>query len=244
MSLPRPEAVLFDYGGVLVDAPSLPSAPPALVERLVELTGGAVTAADVVQDLAAGVLAYARWRDDAGPAPAELTHAEVWSTFMTGSWPAAARSAVAREATPLSYTWTWRPDWAVRPGIPAVLAAIGSAGLPMAVVSNTLCGAAHRDFLGRAGLGGHFGAQLYSDESGVRKPNPELALRAARELGVPIDRCWFVGDSPRRDVACARGAGVAAMVLMRSSRTAAEEDPALGPDAVVDDGHGLLALLA
>ena len=244
MTLPRPDAVLFDFGGVLVDAPSLPTAPRELVDRLVALTGGAVDAAGVVRDLAAGAKAYSRWRDDAGPAPAELTHVQVWDRFMLhADWPADARAAVLREATALSYAWTWRSDWAVRPGIREVLTALRSAGAPLGVVSNTLCGAAHRDFLAQEGLGAHFGVQEYSDEAGVRKPNPELAVRAARALGVPIGRCWFVGDSPRRDVGCGRAAGVAAMVLMRSARTAAEEDPSLTPDAVIDDGYGLLTLL-
>ncbi|MCM0678884.1 HAD family hydrolase, partial [Micromonospora phytophila] len=116
--------------------------------------------------------------------------------------------------------------------------------LPMAVVSNTLCGAAHRDFLAAAGLAGLFVAQFYSDEAGVRKPNPELAHRAARAVGVPVGGCWFVGDSLHRDVVCARRAGVGATILMRSPRTDRDGPlPGVVPDAVVEDGHGLVALL-
>jgi beta-phosphoglucomutase-like phosphatase (HAD superfamily) len=114
----------------------------------------------------------------------------------------------------------------------------------VAVVSNTLCGAAHRDFLARAGLDGLFATQVYSDEVGVRKPNPEMARLAARRLQVAIEDCWFVGDSPVRDLACARRAGVSTAILMRARRTAGEQ--ALGghtADATIDDGHGLLALI-
>jgi FMN phosphatase YigB (HAD superfamily) len=113
------------------------------------------------------------------------------------------------------------------------------------VVSNTLSGAAHRDFLAKAGVGGLFAAQIYSDEAGVRKPNPQMIWSATHELGVPAQGCWFVGDSRRRDVLCARRAEVAAAVLMRSPRTD-REDPAgwPEPDAVVPDGFGVRELLA
>jgi len=55
--------------------------------------------------------------------------------------------------------------------------------------------AAHRDILAAARLGPRFAAQLYSDERRLRKPNPELARRAAAAVGVQIEECWFVGDT-------------------------------------------------
>jgi HAD superfamily hydrolase (TIGR01549 family) len=251
--LPPPHALLLDFGGVLVDTPGRPSAPtptsaaPELVQRLHALVDGTVAPDRISRDLVNGHRAYARWRDEESntDAPAELSHRRVWHDFVVADWPEPAKAAVLQQATALAYAWTWRLDWQVRPGIPAALKAAADAGLPMAVVSNTLCGAAHRDFLARAGLAGFFTVQHYSDEAGTRKPNPAMALRAARDVGVPIDRCWFVGDSLNRDIACARRAATGAAVLMRSPRTD-REGPMLGiaPDATVDDGHGLRALLA
>jgi FMN phosphatase YigB (HAD superfamily) len=245
--LSRPSALLLDFGGVLVDAPSLPPAPARLVDRICRLVDGAVPADRVARALIDGAGAYATWRDTAGnrESSTELSHVQVWDDFVTRHWPVAARDAVRREATALSYAWTDRPEWAPRPGIAEALRAAAADGVPMAVVSNTLCGAAHRDFLARAGLADLFAAQLYSDEAGVRKPNPELAWRAARELDVPIGQCWFVGDSRARDITCARLAGTGAAVLMRSGRTDREgRQPGAAPDALVEDGHELLRLLA
>ncbi|MEJ3750411.1 HAD family hydrolase [Actinomycetes bacterium KLBMP 9797] len=241
----EPRALLMDFGGVLADAPRESLAPPALVSRLRALAGGALTDDAIARALVEGAAAYARWRDEVGALdePAELTHAEAWD-FVTRAWPAAAREAVRREATPLAYAWAWRPSWAVRPGIPEVLAAAAAAGIPVAVVSNTLCGAAHRDFLDQVGLGDRFAVQIYSDEAGVRKPNPRMAWLAAEAVGVPVGECWFVGDSYARDVACARRAGVGYAVLMRSPRTARETPtPDLLPDASVDDGHTLAPMI-
>ncbi|MFG1951386.1 HAD family hydrolase [Micromonospora sp. NPDC048830] len=244
--LPSPRALLLDFGGVLVDAPPQPPDPPALVRRLSRLVGGSVPEDRIAADLRQGAEAYARWRDEVGRSgdPVELPHARVWADFVTRDWPQRARAAVEREATPLAYAWTWRAEWAVRPGVPEALAAADDAGLPLAVVSNTLCGAAHRDFLAAVGLARLFAAQFYSDEAGPRKPNPRLARLAADAVGVPIAHCWFVGDSLNRDIACARRAGTGAAVLMRSPRTDREATPpGLEADARIEDGHGLLALL-
>ncbi|MGW4498501.1 HAD family hydrolase [Micromonospora sp. NPDC004336] len=244
--LRTPRALLLDFGGVLADAPPRPPAPPGLVRRLAALVDGAVPDEQIARDLGEGARAYARWRDDVGRTgdPVELPHGQVWAGFVTRTWPPAARAAVDREATPLAYAWTWRESWAVRPGIPEALRHAAGTGLPMAVVSNTLCGAAHRDFLSAAGLSGLFAAEFYSDEAGPRKPNPQLALLAAEAVGVPVGDCWFVGDSVHRDVACARRAGTGAAILMRSPRTDREAPlPGVEPDARIEDGHGLLALL-
>lgn len=237
-----PAALLLDFGGVLADAPPQLPAPPALVLRLYNLIGGALPPGAIQRALTEGHAAYARWRDEDDPD--EMPQADVWDRFVTAGWPPAARAAVRGSAAKLSYEWSWRDRWAVRPGIPEALRATAAAGIPLAVVSNTLSGAAHRDFLASAGVGPLFAAQIYSDEAGVRKPNPQMIWMAAAALGVPPEACWMVGDSRRRDVLCARRADVARAVLMRSPRTG-REDPAgwPEPDATVDDGFGLLRLI-
>jgi HAD superfamily hydrolase (TIGR01549 family) len=240
--LPRPVGLLLDFGGVLADAPAARVPPPELVLRLYNLIGGGVTPGEIQRSLADGAEAYARWRDE--DHPDELPQTEVWDRFVTVGWSRTARAAVRAMAARLSYEWAFRDKWALRPGIPELLAAATAGGLPLAVVSNTLSGAAHRDFLAKAGVGKLFAAQIYSDEAGVRKPNPQMIWNATDELGVAPEHCWFVGDSRRRDVVCARRADVAAAILMRSPRTD-REDPAdwPAPDATVEDGHGLLELL-
>ena len=243
MMLPPPAALLLDFGGVLADSPQPDPAPPELVLRLYNLTNGVLSPGEINRALTEGTRAYAAWRDR--DEPDELSHAEVWRRFVTSQWPQRAREAVRVNAAKLSYDWTWRPTWALRPGVPEVLRAVRAASLPMAVVSNTLCGAAHRDFLAKAGVGALFAAQVYSDEAGVRKPNPEMIWHATRLLGVPTEACWFVGDSYRRDIVCARRAEAGVAVLMRSPRTSTE-DPhahAAEPDVVVEDGFGLRDLL-
>jgi FMN phosphatase YigB (HAD superfamily) len=240
--LTRPAALLLDFGGVLAEAPPQRTAPPELVLRLYNLIHHALTPGEIQRALTEGAEAHARWRDE--DHPDELTQAEVWERFVIADWPATAQAYVRTSIAKLSYDWAWRHGWALRPGIAETLDAAAAAEVPMAVVSNTLCGAAHRDFLARAGVDRLFGVQIYSDEAGVRKPNPQMIWLATDELGVPTEPCWFVGDSRRRDVVCARRAEVRTAILMRSGRTEAA-DPARwpAPDVTVEDGFGLLELL-
>jgi FMN phosphatase YigB (HAD superfamily) len=217
-----------------------------MVSRLHVLVDGAVTPEQIARDLIDGARTYARWRDDSrrADAAAELSHQQVFGDFVAAAWPKKAKAAVLREATSLAYAWTWRPDWRVRSGIPEVLRTAVDAGLLLAVVSNTFCGAAHRDFLANVSLSSLLAVQHYSDEAGTRKPNPDMAHQAARDLGLAIEHCWFVGDSLNRDIACARRARAGAAILMRSFRTDREGTlPGVVPDATVNDGFGLQAIL-
>jgi FMN phosphatase YigB (HAD superfamily) len=239
----RPGALLLDFGGVLADAPPQRAAPPELVLRLFNLLKGRMTPGQIQRSLTEGAAAWSRWRDEDWPD--ELPQAEVWERFVIADWPAFDQVAVRGAIKSLSYEWAWRNNWALRPGIRSALDLGKAAGIPLAVVSNTLSGAAHRDFLAKAGVGHLFRVQIYSDEAGVRKPNPQMIWSATDEMAVSPRTCWFVGDSRRRDILCARRADVARAVLMPSARTATEDpDRWPQPDDTVTDGHGLAALLA
>jgi len=244
----RPQALLLDFGGVLVESSGEPTGPDGLVNRLHELAGGTVAPELIAADLVAGDRAYSRWRDAmARPyAPAEITHEQFWADFVCADWPAPARAAVVARATELAYAVTeLGPAWRLREGVVDLLDAAGTAGIPLAVVSNTLCGAAFRDFLDRVGVGDRFAAQCYSDEAGVRKPNPALVLAATEALKVPPADAWFVGDTPLRDMLAGRRAGVGRVIQVRSPRRVDESDPRAQPDAVAEsmvDVHHLLLL--
>jgi HAD superfamily hydrolase (TIGR01549 family) len=246
----RPRALLLDFGGVLVEdvhragwAADLGMTVHTLLNAR-RVTGA--SAEEIAADLAAGLAAYERWCDGVSRpyAPTEVGHEQFWADFIAPDWPAAAREVVlAHSAALCRRLGELRNQWRVRPGVAEVLEYAAGQGTQLAVVSNTLSGAVHRDFLERAGLADRFAVQLYSDEVGVRKPNPELILRATRSLAVDPDQCWFVGDTRSRDVRCGRRARVAVTVLMRSSRTLAEPPTPIEPDHEVADPIELLDLL-
>jgi HAD superfamily hydrolase (TIGR01549 family) len=249
-ALATPKALLLDFGGVIADtggpdnwaATVVPTVHNLLLSRRVSRPDPIVIEADLV----AGALAYAAWGDAmCRPyAPAEVSHEEFWSDYVAADWPASAREAVLAHAETLCHRMgEVRHAFAVRPGIVGLLAEATARGIQVAVVSNSLYGRVHRDFVERAGLADRFAVQLYSDEAGVRKPNPELVLRAARALGVGPEQCWYVGDTWSRDVRVGRRARVGTTILMRSPRTEPVPPPGLDVDHDVADGHQLRALL-
>lgn len=243
----NPAALLLDFGGVIVEAPPRQDRRDDLVRAVHRAVNGAVSPDRIAADLSAASDAYAKWRDEAAARerPTEISQTYLWHDLVAGSWPAPAREAVRRSAAELSRIWAHRPGWRVRPGIRQALATATAAKLPVAVVSNTLSGAAHRAFLRAGGLSADIREQIYSDEVGVRKPSPEPLTQAAARLGVQVGQCWFVGDSLHRDILCARRAGAGAAILMLSRRTLSEPPlDGVAPDATVDDGHGLTILLA
>lgn len=69
--------------------------------------------------------------------------------------------------------------------------------LPKAVVSSSST-AWIRRHLAHIGLAGVFGDHLFSGREHVErgKPAPDLYLYAAAQLGIPIDRCAIIEDSP------------------------------------------------
>jgi FMN phosphatase YigB (HAD superfamily) len=244
-----PRALLLDFGGVIVEdrrRPGFTRPLAELVHAAIADVDGSLTVPAIEADLVAGLLAYGEWGNGTArwPAPAEISHEELWSDFIAADWPVAARDLVGDRATELTYRMgEIGHDWELRPGMAHLLADTARLGIPVAVVSNTIYGRIHRDFLASAGLADRFAAQFYSDEAGLRKPNPELIRMAARALSVEPAQSWFVGDTRSRDVLCGRRAGVGTVVLMLSDRTPREPATAVEPDHEVADPVALHALL-
>ncbi|MFI6791433.1 HAD family hydrolase [Nonomuraea sp. NPDC050383] len=247
----RPRALLLDFGGVIVQTGKRPSWAAELAAEVHGLLAGAgfdaLTAEEVEGDIRAGARADSSWKNAASRriAPEELTHRRFWAEFVAADWPDQARTLVTVEATALCKRMgELRSDRKIRPGTEELLAACREHAVTPAVVSNALCGAVHRDFLARTGIDRQVAAQVYSDEVGVRKPNPEMILLACRALGVDPADVWYVGDTHDRDVVCGARAGVGATVLMVSPSTDKMPYPVRqSPQATVEDPRGLLNLL-
>jgi phosphoglycolate phosphatase len=92
------------------------------------------------------------------------------------------------------------------PGVPGLLDAASSAGLPMAVVTNKPQAAAEecvKEFLDAWSFSAVFGAE----EGRPLKPEPQGALAAASAMGATAGRTALLGDS-EVDILTARAAGM------------------------------------
>jgi putative hydrolase of the HAD superfamily len=67
------------------------------------------------------------------------------------------------------------------------------------------------------GLRDAFTCIVLSEESGIRKPDPEIFRRAADLLGVPPSTCLYVGDSYDSDIVGAKAAGMSTCWLCNDS---------------------------
>ena len=99
-------------------------------------------------------------------------------------------------------------EW--RPGARAALRTVRAAGLPTALVTNSLRRITE---LALEGIGReYFDVSVCGDEVPAGKPAPDPYLRAAELLGVPIESCVAVEDSPNGALAAER-AGAAVLVV-------------------------------
>jgi HAD superfamily hydrolase (TIGR01509 family) len=94
----------------------------------------------------------------------------------------------------------------IKAGVAEALAALAAAGLPCAVATSTYTDFA-RYKLEQAGLLARFSVVVGRDAVPHGKPAPDLYLHAAKQLGIPANRCWAFEDSlPGLTAAVASGA--------------------------------------
>ncbi len=128
-----------------------------------------------------------------------------------------------------------------RPGAQILLRAVRAAAVPTALVTST----ARRlvdvalDTLGRDS----FDVVVCGDEVSATKPDPAPYLTAARLLGVPIERCVAIEDSPT-GVASARAAGAAVLAVPCEVELSAADGVHLLPTLAGVDLALLAGLLA
>jgi putative hydrolase of the HAD superfamily len=104
----------------------------------------------------------------------------------------------------------WLPAYEVLAAAPALLEALRARGLKTGVVANSWPdpGWVLRADAERFGLAPLLDVQVWSEEVGVRKPEPAIFMRALDELGVDPDDALYVGDRLDIDVQGAAAVGM------------------------------------
>jgi phosphoglycolate phosphatase/putative hydrolase of the HAD superfamily len=144
-----------------------------------------------------------------------LAHAQFrWAAEATGVPPERVRSLVERwmEQAPLAHLPALR-----RPGVAEFLAEVAARRMKSAVFSDY---PAHAKL---AALGVRVDAVVTAVDPDVDrlKPDPTGLVVAARRLGLPVDRCLFIGDRDDRDGAAARACAMPYRLLAQTSRGSA-----------------------
>lgn len=109
------------------------------------------------------------------------------------------------------------------PDVPGFLEHAAASGVSLAVVTNGPSDL-QRDKFNALGVGTLVEAVVISGEHGVAKPDPAIFQLALDELAVdPLD-AWCIGDSLATDVAGAHRAGITALWLNRPGHEVASSD--------------------
>jgi len=90
-------------------------------------------------------------------------------------------------------------------------------------------------------LAAYVDVAIFSCEVGVKKPSPTIYLRACAALGVPPDRCLYVGDGGSHELAGAAAVGMDAVLLAVPEE--AVVDP-YRPEVATWQGHTIRSLEA
>ena len=115
------------------------------------------------------------------------------------------------------------------PDVPAVLADVAARGLRVGLVCNTgrTPGWALRELFERFGILHRFEVLAFSNEEGIRKPDPEIFRRTLGRLGATPASAAHVGDDATSDVLGAKRAGMRAVLI----RASGQGEPPVAPDA-------------
>ena len=125
--------------------------------------------------------------------------------------------ALYEEKEAVCRAWMDEHGVPVLPGAHEALGALGARGVRQCVCTSTSRDSAERT-LAAAGLLPKIDALVCGDDIERSKPDPQIFLRGAQKLGVPIERCAVVEDAP---------AGIARVLRARPAR-----DPGGGPCAL------------
>ncbi|MDE2517866.1 MAG: HAD family hydrolase [Methanocorpusculum sp.] len=181
-----PRAVLFDLDNTLHSL---------IAARLTAVSTVAAWLNDV-----SGDLPFLFLHNDK-PAMAE----NVLTAYLTGQNNLAALPAAAR-----LYHTLERSCITPFPGIPDLLTDLQTAGVRLAVITNSDSAEAHLR-LELLGIAGFFEAVVTPDTFGIKKPDPAVYQKTLDLLGVAAADTIMIGDRLDRDVTPAREAGMRAV---------------------------------
>jgi len=231
------EAIFLDVGNTLRIVIKDEAFMAQSKQKLVELTG-----AKMSPDAFFALLEdrYKVLRKRAKERLIEASEKEMWTQWMLPDFPPETIAPLSGKLTRL-----WRDcdgRRVPRPDVKDLVIELSKRGYILGIIANTITETEIPDWLEADNLTGYFKAVILSSKLGIRKPNPEIYLEAARRVGVEPGHCVYVGDNPVRDVEGAQAAGYGMMIVLMEPDTLKKEPPTgeHKPDKVIQELSELL----
>jgi len=163
----------------------------------------------------------------------EAPEAELWTRWLAPEFPAERIAPLGEELT-----YQYRRANGIRVLVENGLEVVDTLfcrGYTLGIISNLISTREIPEWLSRDGLTHYFKSVVLSSVLGIRKPDPEIYLTAARRAGVAPERCAYVGDNLNRDVTGTRtaGFGMAIIMLEEQELKDAEINDDNRPDAII-----------
>jgi HAD superfamily hydrolase (TIGR01549 family) len=172
----------------------------------------------------------------------EAPESELWTRWLAPEFPAERIAPLGEELT-----YQYRRANGIRVLVENGLQVVDTLfcrGYTLGIISNLISTREIPEWLNHDGLAHYFKSVALSSVLGIRKPDPEIYLTAARRAGVAPEHCAYVGDNLKRDVTGTRVAGFGMSIIMLEEQKLADaeinEDNR--PDAIILRFDDLLEL--
>lgn len=215
------EAIFLDVGNTLRIVIEDPEFMCQAKKDLMTLIGAQETEETFFEGLEARWKAY---RKQSKASLIEASEKELWTKWLLPNYPAEKIGPLSGKLTRL-----WRDHDGrriPRPDVKSTVIELHRRGYILGIIANTITETEIPDWMETDGLTEYFKAVVLSSKVGIRKPNPEIYLEAARRVEMAPAKCAYVGDNPVRDVEGTQKAGFGTMILLMEPATLAKEIPA------------------
>ncbi|MDZ4859581.1 MAG: HAD family hydrolase [Candidatus Hydrogenedentes bacterium] len=233
--LQRPEAILFDMGGVLLESADMWTEPGFAKSYLNGLPEG-VTKSWYMEMSNAILSAY-----DVLPAPRPAMDCRP----LIAEW--LPKAGIDATSDAIEHWYGVLGLWEVRPLYPFVrdaLREIRDMGFRIGLISNTLLVSPyHRTLFHEGGILDLFEFMVFSAEFGANKPDPAIFRHALGAMNLDPRNAWYVGDKPHRDVCGAHSVGMTAVLVDGPYEHRTRDSAACVPDLRVKDISALPEVL-
>jgi HAD superfamily hydrolase (TIGR01662 family) len=226
------EAIFLDVGNTLRIVIEDKEFAANAKQQLVELTGAPMSPDEFFALLEER---YQVLRKRAKEQLIEASEKEMWTQWMLPDFPAEKIGPLSGKLTRL-----WRDSdgrRVPRPDVTKVVIELSKRGYLLGIIANTITETEIPDWIETDHLTEYFKTVILSSKLGIRKPNPEIYLEAARRIGVKPENCVYVGDNPVRDVEGAHAAGYGMSIILIEPATLKKEPPKgdIKPDRTIQE---------
>jgi putative hydrolase of the HAD superfamily len=184
--------------------------------------------------------AHRRYRQWANENLVQLSEKEIWTRWILPDHPHEQVEPIAAE---LTLAWMERKGRAIpRPEAEETLAELKRRGYRLGVISNSMSTLDIPQCLDDFGWKGYFDVVTLSSFVKHRKPAPQPFLKAASVLNVKPDRCAYVGNRIKKDLAGCKLAGFACGIILVSPVGLRLEDQqeSIQPEIIIHSLNDLL----